>query len=156
MDCSQCLENNQLSIQTKGYGFNYIGYKDRCLIHTPDNANHNADSVRIKWTDGNPYERTARNNTKTIDHPDEMSSSAYSCSLNHDEHTWDMLNQSLSGFTVSNKREQLGNKLASRDMVQQIGFNPFLETNYVDDISIRDKFLKPINTTEDITKSPFS
>ena len=34
-------------------------------------------------------------------------------------------------------------------MVQQIGFNPFLgQTNYADDIAIRDQFLKPINTTQ--------
>lgn len=77
---------------------------------------------------------------------------AYSSSLNHDENTWEILNQSLSGsgFKVSNKREELGDKLANREMIQQIGFNPFLgQTNYVDDISIRDQFLKPINTTQD-------
>ena len=38
-------------------------------------------------------------------------------------------------------------------MVQQIGFNPFLgETNYVNDISIRDQFLKPVNTTQGETR----
>lgn len=42
-------------------------------------------------------------------------------------------------------------------MVQQIGFNPFLgQTNYADDISVRDQFLKPINTTQDETKAPFT
>jgi hypothetical protein len=82
----------------------------------------------------------------------EIESSAYASSLHHDENTWDILNQSNAGagFKVSNKREELGNKLADRDMVQQIGFNPFLgQTNYVDDVSIRDQFLKPINTTQD-------
>ena len=80
-----------------------------------------------------------------------MDSSAYTSSLNHDENTWEILNQSVSGagFKVSNKREELGDKLANREMIQQIGFNPFLgQTNYVDDISIRDQFLKPINTTQ--------
>jgi hypothetical protein len=80
-----------------------------------------------------------------------MDNSAYSSSLLHDEHTWDILNQSLSGsgFKVSNKREELGDKLANRDMIQQIGINPFLnQSNYVDDISIRDQFLKPVNTTQ--------
>ena len=34
-------------------------------------------------------------------------------------------------------------------MIQQIGFNPFLgESNYVDDIQVRDQFLKPVNTTQ--------
>jgi hypothetical protein len=39
--------------------------------------------------------------------------------------------------------------MANREMIQQIGFNPFLgQTNYADDISIRDQYLKPINTTQ--------
>jgi hypothetical protein len=81
----------------------------------------------------------------------EMESSAYTSSLNHDENTWEILNQTLSGtgFKVSNKREELGDKMANREMIQQIGFNPFLgQTNYADDISIRDQYLKPINTTQ--------
>ena len=42
-------------------------------------------------------------------------------------------------------------------MVHQIGFNPFLgQTNYANDIAIRDQFLKPINTSEDETKAPFT
>ena len=80
-----------------------------------------------------------------------VETSAYSLALHHDENTWDILNQGLSGtgFKVSNKREELDSKISDRDLVQQIGFNPFLgETNYVNDISIRDQFLKPVNTTQ--------
>ena len=85
-----------------------------------------------------------------------MDSSAYTSSLNHDENTWELLNQSIanSGFKVSNKREELDSKIADRDMVQQIGFNPFLgDSSYVNDISIRDQFLKPINTTQGSMKT---
>ena len=82
-----------------------------------------------------------------------MDSAAYTSALNHDENTWDILNQTQAGagaaFKVSNKREELDTKIAGRDMVQQIGFNPFLgESSYVNDISIRDQFLKPVNTTQ--------
>ena len=108
-----------------------------------------------KWTDGQPYERSRRMKRQmeleNKQFSKDMDTSAYSSSLHHDENTWEILNQSLSGvgFKVSNKREELGDKLANREMVQQIGFNPFLgQTNYVDDISIRDQFLKPINTTQ--------
>ena len=109
-----------------------------------------------KWTKGEPYERSRRqqNNINTEEdntYIKKIEESAYSSSLNHDENTWEMLNQykAGSGFKVSNKREELGDKLSNRDLVQQIGFNPFLgQTNYVDDISIRDQFLKPINTTQ--------
>ena len=109
-----------------------------------------------KWTDGQPYERSRRMKHQIQMEQEEFSkkieTTAYSSSLNHDENTWEILNQSLSGtgFKVSNKREELGDKLANREMIQQIGFNPFLgETNYVDDISIRDQFLKPVNTQEE-------
>jgi hypothetical protein len=108
-----------------------------------------------KWTDGQPYERSRRMKhqiqLENENFSKEQEKSAYTSSLNYDENTWDILNQSLhgTGFKVSNKREELGNKLANRDMVQQIGFNPFLNnSNYLDDVSTRDQYLKPINTTQ--------
>jgi hypothetical protein len=113
-----------------------------------------------KWTDGQPYERSRR-----LKHIAEMEnkqfskdieSSAYTSALNHDENTWDILNQSLSGsgFKVSNKREELDSKISDRQLVQQRGFNPFLsDNNYVNDISVRDQFLKPVNTTFDRVKN---
>ena len=113
-----------------------------------------------KWTKGEPYERTRRlKHTQELENKQfskDMESSAYTSSLNHDENTWDILNQSLSGngFKVSNKREELDTKIAGRDMVQQIGFNPFLgQTNYAEDISIRDQYLKPVNTTQVSTRA---
>jgi hypothetical protein len=161
--CDECLkEIDELSKGIRNSRSNYLGEKNNCAIHNPSFRTYNSNGI-IKWTDSQPYERSRRmkhqiemENEKYIK---EIESSAYLSSLNHDENTWDILNQSLSGsgFKVSNKREELGNKLAGRDMVQQIGFNPFLgQTNYVDDISIRDQFLKPINTTQDDTKAPFS
>jgi len=123
--------------------------------------------IEWKWTKGEPYERSRRpvkqeiQENYIVEEQDEKFSkeiehSAYTTSLNHDENTWDILNQSLynQGFRQSNKREALDDKIASREMVQQIGFNPFLtnQTNYVDDIAIRDQFLKPVNTTEDRVK----
>ena len=114
-----------------------------------------------KWTKGEPYERSKRifKETEQIDNEKfnkEIEKSAYSTSLNHDEYTWDILNQNSSGngFKVSNKREDLDLKIADRELVQQIGGNPFLsDTNYVDDIAIRDNFLKPVNTTQGRTKN---
>jgi hypothetical protein len=108
-----------------------------------------------KWTDGKPYERSMRVK-HAIERENkyfskEVEKSAYSSALNHDENTWDILNQTTynSGFKVSNKREELDTKIAGRELVQQIGANPFLgDQNYVDDISIRDQFLKPVNTTQ--------
>ena len=114
-----------------------------------------------KWTKGEPYERSKRifKEPEQIDNEKlnkEIEKSAYSTSLNHDEYTWDILNQNSSGngFKVSNKREDLDLKIADRELIQQIGGNPFLsETNYVDDIAVRDNFLKPVNTTQGRTKN---
>jgi hypothetical protein len=45
------------------------------------------------------------------------------------------------------RREDLNEKMADREMVSQRGANPFLQTNYVNDIVASDAFLKPQNTT---------
>jgi hypothetical protein len=113
-----------------------------------------------KWTKGEPYERSRRlKHVQELENKQfskDMETSAYTSSLNHDENTWEILNQNAanSGFKVSNKREELDSKIAGRDMVQQIGFNPFLgQTNYAEDITIRDQFLKPVNTTQGSTRA---
>ena len=130
--------------------------------------------MELKWSNNKPYERSRR--LKHIKELNEMNSNemdsnemdsnfeekieknAYLSSLNHDENTWDILNQTLSGagFKVSNKREEIDSKIANRELVQQIGFNPFLnqtQNTYLNDISIRDQYLKPVNTTQGFTKS---
>ncbi len=109
-----------------------------------------------KWTNGEPFERSRRlkhiqalqdlENKQSLK---KIETSAYTSSLHHDENTWEILNQSLSnsGFKISNKREELDSKISGRELVQQIGFNPFLhENNYVEDIAVRDQFLTPINS----------
>jgi hypothetical protein len=113
-----------------------------------------------KWTKGEPYERSRRlKHVQELENKQfskEMDDSAYTSSLNHDENTWDLLNQTAanSGFKVSNKREEIDSKMAGRDMLQQIGFNPFLgENNYINDITVRDQFLKPVNTTQGASRN---
>ena len=86
-----------------------------------------------------------------------MQQNAINSSLNHDENTWYLMNQvqhfSPDDFKTSNKREELDEKISGRHMVQQCGFNPFMTDNtYVNDIEVRDKFLKPINTTDTVSK----
>jgi hypothetical protein len=120
-----------------------------------------------KWTLGEPYERSRRPDKNDLDRnylPDEhfsqeIEQTAYTRSLHHDENTWDLLNQHIyhsppPGFRDSNKREELDDKMAHRDLIQQVGVNPFLsQTNYVDDMAIRDQYLKPINTSQDKIKT---
>ena len=113
-----------------------------------------------RWSNGEPYKKSKRHSKNDTIKEDQMvdqdeifskeiEKSAYSTSLNHDENTWDILNQGLyNGFTQSSKRDALDNKIADRELVQQKGFNPFLnDSNYVQDISNSDMYLKPMNTT---------
>ena len=124
----------------------------------------NIINMEWKWTKGEPYERSRRlKHVQELENKEfskEMEETAYTSSLNHDENTWELLNQNAanSGFKVSNKREELDSKIAGRDLVQQIGFNPFLgdNNNYVNDITVRDQFLKPINTTQGSSRASSS
>jgi hypothetical protein len=136
--------------------------------------------IEWKWTKGAPYAKSQRpvkndinnsisnistnnnnnnNNYSEIDlnyenqntvSEKEVEHSAYSISLNHDENTWDILNQGLynNDFRQSNKREDLDSKISGRELVQQCGYNPFMEnSNYANDISVSNQFLQPQNTT---------
>lgn len=108
-----------------------------------------------KWTNGQPYERSKRlrqeDNTPIV--CKYMNESAYTSSLNHDENTWDMLNQQFanskgSGSGSGSKRDEIETKLSGREMMQQIGCNPFLNNHsYVDNITMQNKYMKPMNTT---------
>ena len=122
-----------------------------------------------KWTYGEPYPKSIRkqqiqpvvkntniheNTTNESYEKEEESYGAYSASLYHDENTWDILNQSIyqENFRQTNRREDLDDKMANRELIQQIGYNPFLnQTNYADDISIHDQYLKPQNSSKEET-----
>ncbi len=104
-----------------------------------------------KWTIGEPYERSRRkpkrsdNNEPVGEQHKSHTDDAYSSSLNYDENTWDILNQSSSneGFKSSNKREELDTKIADRELLKQTGYNPFLgENDYAENISIRGSVFK--------------
>jgi len=127
--------------------------------------------IEWKWTKGAPYAKSKRpvkntnnqvqnyNNSQPISEIDlgnqevyndiekntkNAENSAYSISLNHDENTWNILNQGLysNDFRQSSKREDLDCKIADRELVQQCGYNPFMENNYANDIT---QFIQPQN-----------
>ena len=100
-----------------------------------------------KWSISEPYYKSARREVKV---EQEHKVSEYDTQLN-------AINQSLLDDleTSNNKREELDNRAADRELVQQRGANPFLtqQSSYVNDIVVRDMFLKPINTTQGRTKN---
>jgi hypothetical protein len=106
-----------------------------------------------KWSNGTIVERSPRIRAKddnTRPPPPEMhvpkeilDNEAYLQSLDCDYE---------SMFRENNKREESYNKMAEREMIAQIGQNPFFTNNtsdndeYVNNVAIQDKFLKPVST----------
>jgi len=106
-----------------------------------------------KWTKGEPYERSRRlKHVQELENKQfskEMDESAYTSSLNHDENSWEILNNNLfdKDFVQVNKREDTDKKLAERQMICQVNMNPYLTNNrYVNDLCVHEQFLKPIST----------
>jgi hypothetical protein len=108
------------------------------------NANMNVEFYFWKWTLGEPYYKSARSEKQTTSNSDIITEYDTQQSA---------ITQSLADDlgTSSNKREELDNRVADRELVQQRGANPFLssQSSYVNDIVVRDMFLKPINTSQD-------
>jgi len=98
-----------------------------------------------KWSNGTYAEKSARIQNTKID-------SSTISSLNN-SNTLNALNennayvQSLDLESV-NKREYSWEKMAERQMIGQIGMNPFLDNpnSYADDICVQNEFLQPKTT----------
>ena len=109
------------------------------------------NKIEWKWTKGENYDRSKRIYKQEIDENfnKEIESSALETALNHDENTWEILNNSLfdKNFVQNNKREDTDKKLSERQMICQVNMNPYLTNNsYVNDLSVHDQFLKPVST----------
>jgi uncharacterized protein YacL (UPF0231 family) len=131
-----------------------------------------------KWSigDGEHMERSLRKNTAvypefnneniddterqrqtvTDEHIENM---AYTQSIQCDSTNWSDTNDIMFlehqfKLASNNKREESYNKMAEREMVSQVGLNPFLHQNtemqhndsYIQDVINRDLFMKPVNT----------
>jgi hypothetical protein len=90
-----------------------------------------------------------------------IESMAYTQSMQCDSTNWSDTNDIMFlehqfKLASNNKREESYNKMAEREMVSQIGLNPFLHQNsetqtqnndtYIQDVINRDLFMKPVNT----------
>ena len=123
-----------------------------------------------KWSIGEAYYKSARtqnnNNDKNADYnndknTDYINTQEYydspSQAINNALNDNDLINLTNSIFSrnqnnLSNRREDLDNKMSDRDKISQRGINPFLQNSYVNDVVTRDIFLKPINTTQGMHK----
>jgi hypothetical protein len=107
--------------------------------------------IEWKWSKGLYYDRSKRIDKKSMDDNFNkiVEETAYTTSLNHDENTWEIMNNNLfdKDFVQHNKREDTDKKLSERQMMCQVNMNPYLTNNsYVQDLSVHDQFMKPIST----------
>jgi len=120
------------------------------------------ERLEWKWSHGEKMEKTPRlqNNPRNIpQQANEYSSSgqnydtqAYQQSLLSENDIWSIDGPVMIDKPL-NKREDNYNKMSEREMFGQINQNPFLvRNNYIDDVMIQDRFLKPICTTSEKEK----
>jgi len=111
----------------------------------------NKQSIEWKWSKGLNYDRSKRLIKESMDDNFNkiVEETAYTSSLNHDENTWEIMNNNLfdNGFVQNSKREDTDKKLSERQMMCQVNMNPYLTNNsYVQDLSVHDQFMKPVST----------
>ena len=119
------------------------------------------DWIEWKWTNGEKCEksprqqihREQRQSQTQINYDDEdpgkMSQLALQQSLLSENDIWSLEEQQIfvNPDKPMNKREDTYNKMAEREMVGQIGMNPFMQRNYLEDVMVQENFLKPINAS---------
>ena len=97
-----------------------------------------------KWSTGEKYEKSERRKMAVPSLNTE--NTAIRQSLLSEDDRW-VMNQEGQLFIFDqekplNKREDTYNRMAERELVGQIGMNPFLQTDYCNDIMVQDKFLQ--------------
>lgn len=120
------------------------------------------DWIEWKWTQGEPYQKSARRNTNRQyqqhqfesqinydDNPQQTANVALQQALLSENDVWSLEEQQVfvNPDKPMNKRENTYNKMAEREMVGQIGMNPFMQRNYLEDVMVQENFLKPISTS---------
>lgn len=104
----------------------------------------------LVWTTGEKYEKSYKNNN-----PISKNKASYNVSNtelvefnNINISTNNENNSNNNGFMKgSNKRELVNNKLNERNMISQIGQNPFMtNNNYINDLVNQQTFLIPQNS----------
>lgn len=117
------------------------------------------DWIEWKWTNGEKCEKSPRQprrgqqSQSQINYDDEdpskMSTLAFQQALLSENDVWSLEEQQVfvNPDKPMNKREDTYNRMAEREMVGQIGMNPFMQRNYLEDVAVQDNFLKPISTS---------
>lgn len=115
--------------------------------------------IEWKWTFGPNYQKSARINKRYNENENEndninkvtenMPNLAIQQSMLSENDVWSLEEQQvfIKIDNPLNKREDTYNRMATREMIGQIGMNPFSNNNYLSDVITQDNFLKPISTS---------
>ena len=112
-----------------------------------------------KWTYGGRYEKSCRlqkqqeqqptqnsDNIQNVQH--NIAQMAQHQSLLSENDIWSLDDpMNIMGDKPLNKREDTYNKMSEREMIGQIGMNPFSNSNYINDVMVQENFLKPVSTS---------
>jgi len=118
-----------------------------------------SDLIEWKWSTGEKMEKSPRVMKQYVSQPQNQTPNqyvennsedlAYQQSLLSENDTWSLDGpQFMNELKPMNKREDNYNRMSEREMFGQINQNPFLvRNNYIDDLMVQDKFLKPVCTS---------
>jgi hypothetical protein len=104
-----------------------------------------------KWSNGDEYYKSIRKQKQPTNSDEFNYNNTSKNAIKQSLYQEDLID-TIDTNIITNKREELDDKLSSRELIFQRGTNPFLQTNYIDDVINHDTFLKPVNTTLDKIK----
>jgi hypothetical protein len=124
-----------------------------------------SELIEWKWSDGEKMEKSPRITKQYVSQQQgqqlnqcaesSQEDLAYQQSLLSENDTWSLDGpQFINDVKPLNKREDNYNRMSEREMFGQINQNPFLvRNNYIEDLMVQDKFLKPVCTSMEKEKN---
>jgi hypothetical protein len=113
--------------------------------------------ITWKWSMGESYYKSARPEKQVVTTGYDTQANAVRQSLDAVRQSLDddpfLSQSSMFSRNQNQRRENLDEQLAERELVPQRGGNPFLQSSHVNNIMAQDLFLKPVNTTFDRVKA---
>lgn len=114
--------------------------------------------MALSWSNGDIVERSPRKRPRQKELEEQIQKEAHHFanqqqqlaqhqSLLSEDDSWSIVDFSNLRSSM-NQREDTYNKISEREMVGQMGRNPFMaENNYLNDVMTQDNFLKPVCTS---------
>ena len=111
-------------------------------------------SSNVMWRPSYPYDnlKTMRTKTYSTTNPYAVQDTRQTQDQVQPQQQHRDTFQALQEFKHS-KRENNSDKIYERGLTPQVGMNPFLQGNYLQDLETQNEFLKPVNSSLSSSKS---